>query len=275
MGKTKFDGRKADVWSLGVILCIMVTGHLPWGSRHVPRLLGEIRRGEYEVPDNVTPGCLDLIRKLMQPCANDRIGLGEAVNHPWLAGIQLRQMPWIARRVISLRRLDECFVKNDVFEPRTVFVPRRRSKSFDQPDFVRMGDILSRKFPERELVVDERPEGRASRRKGSTLSRSGRLDRPQAQARASPPFGSVKETKELTASDGPSAVAAIRIPGIAGPGSRHPDMARMKGQRNDDEPQPRAARRLDSDSTPHSAQAPKESHKRADGPPPITSTSSI
>jgi serine/threonine protein kinase len=168
MGKTKFDGRKADVWSLGVILFIMVTGHLPWGSRHVPKLLGEIRRGEYEVPDNVTPGCLDLIRKLMQPCADDRIGLYEAVNHPWLAGVQLRQTPCVARRVISLRRLDECFVKNDVFEPRTVFVPRRRSESFDQPDFVRMGDILSRNFPERELVVDERPEGRASRWKGST-----------------------------------------------------------------------------------------------------------
>jgi serine/threonine protein kinase len=188
MGGVQFDGRKADGWSLGVVLCVMVTGHMPWRERHAPKLLGEIRRAEYEVPQNVTTDCTDLIRMLMQPHPDDRISLDDVMNHPWLAGASLTQTPCVARRVISLRRLDECFLKDDVFEPRTVVAPRRRCKSFEHLDFAWIEQILAGKFPEPEVIVDDRTEGMAVSWKGSTRTVKARsaVSRPRSVVQRTP-----------------------------------------------------------------------------------------
>jgi len=56
LSSRKYDGKKADIWSLGIILYVMLVGQVPFKSRHVKILYESIVNKEYKIPDYVPNG---------------------------------------------------------------------------------------------------------------------------------------------------------------------------------------------------------------------------
>lgn len=57
-----YQGLKADVWSMGVILFAMVCGYLPFEDRNTSNLYKKIMNGEYTLPPYLSFECQDILK---------------------------------------------------------------------------------------------------------------------------------------------------------------------------------------------------------------------
>lgn len=80
-----YDGKKSDVWSLGVVLYTIVTGALPWQESNQVQLFRQILDADYRIPRYLSPGLRDLISRLIRADPNDRPTMEEIAAHPWVA----------------------------------------------------------------------------------------------------------------------------------------------------------------------------------------------
>ncbi|EDW41637.1 GM24459 [Drosophila sechellia] len=79
----KYDGRKADVWSCGVILYALLVGALPFDDDNLRQLLEKVKRGVFHIPHFVPPDCQSLLRGMIEVNPDRRLTLAEINRHPW------------------------------------------------------------------------------------------------------------------------------------------------------------------------------------------------
>jgi len=61
-----YQGLKADVWSMGVILFAMVCGYLPFEDRNTSALYKKIMNGEYTLPPYLSFECQDVLKRMLE-----------------------------------------------------------------------------------------------------------------------------------------------------------------------------------------------------------------
>ena len=82
------DGRGSDVWALGVLLFnLLERGEFPFGrtSRDEAELKAQICTQPPSLPAHLTPGCRDLLCKLLEKDPACRIRAADVRRHPWAA----------------------------------------------------------------------------------------------------------------------------------------------------------------------------------------------
>ncbi|KAF8354125.1 sad-1 [Pristionchus pacificus] len=82
----KYDGRKADVWSCGVILYALLVGALPFDDDNLRNLLEKVKKGVFHIPHFVPTDVQSLLRAMIEVDPNKRYSLSEVFRHPWVKG---------------------------------------------------------------------------------------------------------------------------------------------------------------------------------------------
>jgi 5'-AMP-activated protein kinase catalytic alpha subunit len=81
--KKGYDGSKADIWSCGVILYALICGYLPFQGENVIRIYKKAFKGEYELPEWISPQAKILISNLLVADPKKRYSIVDIMNDPW------------------------------------------------------------------------------------------------------------------------------------------------------------------------------------------------
>ncbi|CAH9129311.1 unnamed protein product [Cuscuta epithymum] len=78
-----YDGGKADIWSCGVILFVMLTGYLPFNDPNLMELYRKIGKAEFKCPNWVPPEVRKLLSRMLDPNPTTRISMAKIKDSLW------------------------------------------------------------------------------------------------------------------------------------------------------------------------------------------------
>ena len=79
----KYNAEKSDIWSTGIILYLMLCGHLPFYEEDNQLMYDKIIKGEYDIPKFLSNDAKDIIKKILEVDPKKRINFDEIKKHPW------------------------------------------------------------------------------------------------------------------------------------------------------------------------------------------------
>ncbi|XP_057378466.1 serine/threonine-protein kinase SIK3-like isoform X2 [Daphnia carinata] len=80
----EYDGPKADIWSLGVVLYVLVCGALPFDGSTLQLLRSRVLSGIFRIPYFMTTDCEHLIRHMLIVDPDRRLSIPQILQHRWL-----------------------------------------------------------------------------------------------------------------------------------------------------------------------------------------------
>ncbi|GMY10457.1 CBL-interacting serine/threonine-protein kinase 10-like [Fagus crenata] len=78
-----YDGAKADIWSCGVVLYVLLAGYLPFHDSNLMEMYRKIGKSEYRCPNWFPPEVRRLLSKMMDPNPNTRASMSKIKESSW------------------------------------------------------------------------------------------------------------------------------------------------------------------------------------------------
>eukprot|EP00252_Welwitschia_mirabilis_P025420 TRINITY_DN791_c0_g1_i1.p1 TRINITY_DN791_c0_g1~~TRINITY_DN791_c0_g1_i1.p1 ORF type:complete len:439 (+),score=35.37 TRINITY_DN791_c0_g1_i1:508-1824(+) len=78
-----YDGSKADIWSCGVILFVLLAGYLPFQDTNLMIMYRKIYKGDFKCPPWFSADVRKLIIRLLDPNPSSRITIPQILENPW------------------------------------------------------------------------------------------------------------------------------------------------------------------------------------------------
>jgi len=108
--KCGYDGAKADIWSCGVILFVLLAGYLPFNDTSLVLLYRKITQSNYKCPPWFSIDARKLLARLLDPNPRTRITMSKLTAHPWFqkGPCPLADRPLVARETPALLGKEAC-----------------------------------------------------------------------------------------------------------------------------------------------------------------------
>nr|GMD89533.1 CBL-interacting serine/threonine-protein kinase 23 [Ipomoea batatas] len=78
-----YDGAKADLWSCGVILYVLMAGYLPFEDSNLVALYKKIFKADFACPPWFSSSAKKLIKRILDPNPQTRITIAEVIENDW------------------------------------------------------------------------------------------------------------------------------------------------------------------------------------------------
>lgn len=80
----QYDGTKADIWSMGVVLYVLVCGALPFDANTLQSLRTRVLSGKFRIPYFMSTDCEHLIRNMLVVDPEKRFTIQHILHHKWI-----------------------------------------------------------------------------------------------------------------------------------------------------------------------------------------------
>ncbi|XP_017225074.1 CBL-interacting serine/threonine-protein kinase 23 isoform X1 [Daucus carota subsp. sativus] len=121
-----YDGAKADLWSCGVILYVLMAGYLPFEEANLMVLYKKINKADFSCPPWFSSSAKKLIKRILDPSPVTRITIQEVIENEWFK--KGYQRPKFEQEDVSLDDVDAIFDETGQESPNLV-VERRDDRS--------------------------------------------------------------------------------------------------------------------------------------------------
>ncbi|KAJ6823206.1 CBL-interacting protein kinase 2-like [Iris pallida] len=78
-----YDGAKADIWSCGVILFVLMAGYLPFHDSNLMEMYRKIGKAEFKCPNWFPSDVRRLLSKILDPNPATRVSIAKIKANPW------------------------------------------------------------------------------------------------------------------------------------------------------------------------------------------------